>query len=148
MQQPSRTNSLGGNFYALVIVDDFYRFTLTLFLACKNDSDLALKILDKVLENEKNSIIVFIQSYHWRDFQNEKFESFCEKHGIKHNFSTPKTPQQNEMVERKNKSLEELARSMLNENLLSKYFWADAVNITNYALSNKREIVSINGFEG
>jgi len=64
MQQPSRTNSLGGNFYALVIVDDFYRFTLTLFLACKNDSDLALKILDKVLENEKNSIIVFIQSYH------------------------------------------------------------------------------------
>jgi len=52
------------------------------------------------------------------------------------------------MVERKNKSLEELARSMLNENLLSKYFWADAVNITNYALSNKREIVSINGFEG
>jgi len=47
--------------------------------------------------------------------------------GIMHNFSAPRTPQQNGVVERKNRSLEELARTMLSESSLSKYFWADVV---------------------
>ena len=54
---------------------------------------------------------------------------------IKHNFSTPKTPQKNGVIERKNRSPEELARTMLNETLLSKYFWVDAVNTTSYVLN-------------
>ena len=69
-----------------------------------------------------------IRSDHGGEFQNEKFEHFCEKHDINHNFFVPRTKQQNGVVERKNKSLEELARTMLNENSLPKYFWADAVN--------------------
>jgi len=56
------------------------------------------------------------------EFQNEKFEIFCIKHEMKHNFFTPKTSQQNGMVERKNRSLEELARTMLNENSIAKIF--------------------------
>ena len=76
-----------------------------------------------------------IRSDHGGEFQNEKFEHFCEKHGINHNFSAPRTPQQNGVVERKNISLEELARTMLNENSLPKYFWADAVNIVCYVLN-------------
>jgi len=78
---------------------------------------------------------VSIRSDHGGEFQNEKFEHFCEKHGINHNFSAPRTPQQNGVVERKNRSLEELARTMLNENSLPKYFWADAVNIACYVLN-------------
>ena len=90
---PSQTMSLGRNLYALVIVDDFSRFTWTLFLAAKNDTFHAFKRLSKVLENEKSSKIVSIRSDHGREFQNERFEHFCEKHGIKHNFSAPRTPQ-------------------------------------------------------
>jgi len=78
---------------------------------------------------------VSIRSDHGGEFQNEKCEHFCEKHSIKHNFSTPRTPQQNGVVERKNRSLEELARTMLNENSLPKYFWADAVNTACYVLN-------------
>jgi len=78
---------------------------------------------------------VFIRSDHGGEFQNEKFEHFCEKHGINHNFSAPRTPQRKDVVERKNKSLEELARTMLNENSLPMYFWADAVNTTCYVLN-------------
>jgi len=55
-------------------------------------------------------------------FQNEKFIDFCEKLGIFHNFSAPKTPQRNGVVERKNRSLEELARIILSEFSLPKYF--------------------------
>jgi len=85
-----------------------------------------------MLENEKSSKIVSIWSDHGGEFQNERFEYFCEKHGFKHNFSALRTPQQNDVVGRKNGSLEELARTMLNENSLPKYFWANAINITCY----------------
>jgi len=48
--------------------------------------------------------------------------NFCSKLGIKHNFSAPRSPQQNGIVERKNRSLEELARTLLNKSNLPKYF--------------------------
>ena len=57
---------------------------------------------------------------HGGEFQNSMFERFCEKHGISHSFSAPRTYQQNGVVERKNRSLEELARTMLNESKLPK----------------------------
>jgi len=132
---PSRTMSFGGNLYALVIVDDFSRYTWTLFLAAKNYTFHAFKILANMLENEKSSKIVSIRSDHGGEFQNEKFEHFCEKHGINHILSAPRTQQQNGVVERKNRSLEKLARTMLNENSLPKYFWADAVNTASYVLN-------------
>jgi len=98
----------------LVIVDDFSRFTWTLFLATKNETFYAFKKLVKVLENEKGSKIISLRNDHGGEFQKEKFDHFCEKHYIKHNFSTPRTLQLNIVVERKNRSLEELA-TMLNE---------------------------------
>ena len=106
-----------------------------MFLAAKNDAFHAFKRLAKVLENEKSSKIVSIRSDHDGEFQNERFEHFCEKHGIKHNFFVVRTQQQNGVFERKNRSLEELAITMLNENSLPKYFWADAVNIICYVLN-------------
>jgi len=83
---PSRTMSLGGNFNALVIVDDFSRFTWTLFLVATSATFHAFKNLAKVLENEKSSKIVYLRSDHGGEFQNEKFEHFFEKHCMKHNF--------------------------------------------------------------
>ena len=132
---PSRTMSLGGNLYALVTVDDFFKYTWTLFLVAKNDTFHVFKRLAKMLENEKSSKIMSIRSDHGGEFQNERFEHFCEKHGIKHNFSASRTPQQNGVVERKNRSLKELPRTMLNENSTPKYFWADAVNTACYVFN-------------
>lgn len=133
---PSRTMSFGGNYYDLVIVDDFSRFTWTLFLVHKRYAFHAFKKLAKVIQNENDLKIACIISDHGGEFENHEFECFCGKHGIEHNFSAPRTPQQNEVFERKNRSLEELARTMLNESSLPKYFWADAVNIACY-VSNR-----------
>src|ERR1044072_8308269 len=110
---PSRTKSMGGNLYALVIVDDFSRFTWTLFLAHKNDAFHSFIKFAKLDQNEKSLKIVSIRCDHGGEFQNDEFELFCEDHGINHNFSSPRTPQQNGVVERKNRSLEELARPIL-----------------------------------
>ena len=73
---PSRTMSLGGNLYALVIVDDFSRYTWTLFLAAKNDTFHAFKRLAKMLENEKSSKIVSIRSDHGGKFQVKSLNTF------------------------------------------------------------------------
>jgi len=98
---PSRTMSLGGNYYALVIVDDFSRYTRTLFLESKSDAFSAFKKLARRLQNTKNSSIGSIRSDHGGEFQNEKFNKFCEKMGIMYNFYALRTPQQNGLVERK-----------------------------------------------
>ena len=54
---PSKTTSLGGNYYALVIVDDFSRYTCTLFLESKSDAFSAFKKLTRRLQNTKNNNI-------------------------------------------------------------------------------------------
>lgn len=52
-----------------------------------------------------------------------------------HKFSCPRTPQQNSVVERKNRALEEFAQTMIIKTSLPKYFWADAINIICHVLN-------------
>jgi len=101
-------------------------------LESKSDAFSTFKKLARRLQNTKNNNIGSITSDHGGEFQNEKFSKFCEKMGILHNFSAPRTPQQNGVVERKNRSLDELTRTMLSESSLPKYFWVDAVSTTCY----------------
>ncbi|KAH9724999.1 hypothetical protein KPL70_007704 [Citrus sinensis] len=101
---PSRYASLNGKYYAFVIVDDYSRYTWVLFLANKDDALDAFKVLCKKLQNEKGHGIVCIRSDHGGEFENHAFESFCNNLGIEHQFSSPRTPQQNGVVERKNRS--------------------------------------------
>nr|KYP33754.1 Retrovirus-related Pol polyprotein from transposon TNT 1-94 [Cajanus cajan] len=132
---PSRTMSFGGSYYGLVLVDDFSRYTWTLFLANKSDTFGVFRKFAKLIQNKKNLKIVSIRSDHGKEFENKDFDLFCEENGIEHNFSAPRTPQQNGVVERKNRSLEELARTMLNDSKLPKYFWAEAVNTACYTMN-------------
>jgi len=93
--------------------------------------------------------IKIIRSDHGGEFQNESFENFCDENGILYNFSAPRTPQQNGVVERKNRSLEELARTMINEYNVPKYFWADVVSTACYVLNRMliRPILKITPYE-
>ena len=91
--------------------------------------------LAKVIQNKKSLKIISIRSDHGGEFENNDFEMFCDEHGIEHNFSAPRTPQQNGVVERKNRSLEEIARTLLNDTPLPKYFWAEAVNTACYIMN-------------
>nr|KYP59264.1 Retrovirus-related Pol polyprotein from transposon TNT 1-94 [Cajanus cajan] len=102
---PSRTMSLGGNYYGLVMVDDYSRFTWVMFLANKSEAFNAFKKFAKLVQNEKNINITSIRSDHGGEFQNVLFQKFCEEHDINHNILAPKIPQQNGVVERKNRSL-------------------------------------------
>ena len=69
---------------------------------------------------------------HGTEFENVEFKSLCERNDIFYNYSLPSTPQQNGVVERKNRTMQEMARTMLCENSLPKHFLVEAVNTTCY----------------
>ena len=116
-------------------MDNFSRYTWVLFLSQKNEVFYEFSKFCNKVQNEKGFAITCIRSDHGREFENTDFEDYYNEHGIDHNFSAPKTPQQNEVVERKNRTLKEMTRTMLNENNLPKYFWAEAVNTSCYDLN-------------
>ncbi|WRX31617.1 Integrase [Theobroma cacao] len=132
---PIITTSLGGKSYDLVIVDDYSKYTWLYFLAHKNDALQAFLSYYKKVENEKGLAIVSITSDHGREFENDEFEKFCNEKGLDHNFSAPRTPQQNGVVERKNLTLKEMAMTILCENNLPKYLWVEVVNTAAYILN-------------
>jgi len=101
----------------------------------KSDAFSAFKKLAKRLQNTCCNNICVIRSDHEGEFQNEKFSSFCEKLDVFHNFFVPRTPQHNGVVEKNNKSLEELARTILSKSSLPKYFWAYVVNTACYVMN-------------
>ncbi|KAK0581121.1 hypothetical protein LWI29_010208 [Acer saccharum] len=103
---PMQTESLGGKRYIFVCVDDFSRFTWTYFLKEKSETFDKFKMLCTKIQNEMNSNIKSIKRIrndHGREFENASFESYCISLGISHEFSAPRTPQQNRVVERKNR---------------------------------------------
>ena len=133
---PSAIQSYGGNFYTLVIVDDYSRYTWTKFLKSKNEAFDKFEILSKKIQNQVGSNIVSIRMDHGREFDNEfQFGNFCDKNGITHNFSAPRTPQSNGVVERKNRTLQEMSRTMLNEQNIPQKFWCNAVDTSTYILN-------------
>ena len=78
------------------------------FLSQKNETFYDFSKFCNKIRNEKDFTITCIRSDHGREFENIDFEEYCNEHGINHNFSTPRTPQQNGVVERKNRTLQEM----------------------------------------
>jgi transposase InsO family protein len=129
---PMQVESLGGKRYAFVVVDDFTRYTWVNFIRDKSDTFDVFRTLSTQVQREKNSGIVRIRSDYGREFENAKFSDYCSSEGIKHEFSSPITPQQNGVVERKNRTIQESARVMLHAKSLPYHFWAEAMNTACY----------------
>jgi transposase InsO family protein len=89
---PTRTASLGGRKYILVVVNDFSRYTWDIPLKEKYDAFDAAQHLFKKIQIEQNCQIMRIRSDHGREFENVKFEEFCLSYGIKQEFSSPIIP--------------------------------------------------------
>jgi hypothetical protein len=77
-----------------------------LFFESKDETIYKIVKLSKNIENEKGLFIINIRSDHGGKFISDLFESFYEEKGYHHNFLTPRTPQQNKVVEKKNRSFQ------------------------------------------
>ncbi|GKD81112.1 retrovirus-related pol polyprotein from transposon TNT 1-94 [Tanacetum coccineum] len=133
---PSAIKSYRGNLYTLVVVDDYSRYTWTRFLKNKNEAFEKFEILSRKIQNQLGSSIIAIRTDHGRKFDNEvQFRAYCDAQGITHNFSAPRTPQSNGVVERKNMTLQEMSRTMLNEQSIPQKFWCNVVDTSTYILN-------------
>nr|GEX69388.1 hypothetical protein [Tanacetum cinerariifolium] len=129
---PTFVKSLKNKIYYLVITDDYSRFTWVFFLATKDETSPILKTFITGLENQLSLKVKVIRSDNGTEFKNHDLNQFCRIKGIKRELSIPRTPHQNGIAERKNRTLIEAAKTMLADSLLPIPFWAEAVNTACY----------------
>ncbi|GJV54711.1 putative ribonuclease H-like domain-containing protein [Tanacetum coccineum] len=118
--------------YCLVVTDDYSRFTWVFFLTTKDETSEILKRFIKEIENLVDKKVKIIRSDNGTEFKNKVMDDFCREKGIKREYSIARTPQQNGVVERRNRTLIEAARTMLADSKLPTTFWAEAVSTACY----------------
>ncbi|GJZ15781.1 putative ribonuclease H-like domain-containing protein [Tanacetum coccineum] len=123
---PTSVRSINHKTYCLVITDDFSRFSWTFFLRTKDETSAILKDFIRQIENQLNKKVKTIRCDNGTEFKNRDINEFCGLKGIKREYSNARTPQQNGVAERKNRTLIEAARTMLADSFLPNTFWAEA----------------------
>ncbi|KAJ9542054.1 hypothetical protein OSB04_028560 [Centaurea solstitialis] len=141
---PANVMSIGKKSYCLVIVDDYSRFTWVYFLRTKDETSGLIKPFVIRMENKTSLRVKVIRSDNDTEFKNDDLNSFCEEKCIERQYSAPRTPQQNGVAERRNRTLIEAARTMLADSKLPITFWAEAVNTACY-VENRVLIVKSKG---
>jgi hypothetical protein len=119
----------------IVIVDDFSHFTWVFFLQYKTETQGTLKSFLRRAQNEFELKVKKLRSDNRSEFKNLQVEEYLEEEGIKHEFSAPYTTQQNGVVERKNLTLIDMARTMLGEYKTPERFWLKAINTACHAIN-------------
>jgi transposase InsO family protein len=129
---PTTYTSIGGNKYGFMIVDDFSRYTWVFFLVDKSDAFTTFKTFIKIIHNEFETTIKKVRSDNGSEFKNTRVDELCDEFGIRYQFLAKYTPQSNGLVERKNRTLIDMVRSMLSEYNISHSFWGKATNTACY----------------
>ncbi|GJT28963.1 putative ribonuclease H-like domain-containing protein [Tanacetum coccineum] len=129
---PTFVKSINHKIYCLVVTDDFSRFSWVFFLATKDETSGILKTFITGIENQINHKVKIIRRDNETEFKNNDMNQFYGMKEIKREFSVARTPQQNGVAKRKNRTLIEAARTMLVDSLLPNTFWAEAVNTACY----------------
>ncbi|GJS10033.1 retrovirus-related pol polyprotein from transposon TNT 1-94 [Tanacetum coccineum] len=138
---PMRVVSVNEKKYLLVIVDDFSRFTWVYFLRSKDKTPEIIKKFIAQAQLNYKAKVCKIRTDNGTEFKNATLKAHYEKIGIMQQFSIARTPQQNGVVERRNRTLVEAARTMLIFSRLSEFLWAKAVATS--CFTQNRSIINI-----
>ncbi|GKC93786.1 retrovirus-related pol polyprotein from transposon TNT 1-94 [Tanacetum coccineum] len=129
---PMRVASINGKRYILVIVDDYSRFTWVRFLKTKDEAPAAIIKCIKNIQVRLNATVRNVRTDNGTEFVNQTLREWYENVGITHQTSVARTPQQNGVVERRNRTLVEAARTMLIFSKAPLFLWAEAINTACY----------------
>ncbi|KAD7478319.1 hypothetical protein E3N88_01455 [Mikania micrantha] len=132
---PMPTPSLGGNRYYFLLTDDFTRISWVYFMKRKSESFSLFKKFKAKVEKESGWFIKTLRTDRGGEFLSKEFNEFCETHGIHRDLTAPFTPQQNGVAERKNRTVTEMTRCLLQAKKLPNQFWGEAVATAVYLLS-------------
>nr|GEX10630.1 retrovirus-related Pol polyprotein from transposon TNT 1-94 [Tanacetum cinerariifolium] len=132
---PIRVESVNEKKYILIIVDDYSRFTWVKCLRSKDEApDFIIKFLKMIQVRLKVSVCC-IRTNNGTEFVNQTLRKYYEQVGISHETSVARSPQKNSVVERRNHTLIEAARTMLIYAQALLFLWAEAVATTCYTQS-------------
>ncbi|KAK1643251.1 hypothetical protein QYE76_061056 [Lolium multiflorum] len=120
--------SLGAKKHCLVIVDDYSRYTWVYFLKTKDETQQIFIDFATEVQRQHNLLIMAIRSDNGSEFKNYTLNDFLSDEGIRHQYSAAYTPQQNGVAERKNRTLMDMAISMMAEYKSRYNFWAEAIS--------------------
>ncbi|GJS35725.1 retrovirus-related pol polyprotein from transposon TNT 1-94 [Tanacetum coccineum] len=129
---PMRVASVNGKKYILVIVDDYSRFTWVKCLRSKDEVPAFIINFLKMIQVRLKETVRRIRTDNGTEFVNQTLREYYEKVGISHETSVARSPQQNGVVERRNRTLIEAARTMLIYAKAPLFLWAEAVATTCY----------------
>ena len=141
---PTKTPSIGGRHYSVTFVDDFSRKFWVYTMKNKNDVLGVFLKWKAQVENQTGRKIKVLRTDNGREYKSDPFLKVCEDCGIHRHFTIRRTPQQNGVSERMNKTLVENVRCMLSNVGLGKNFWAEAVTYAQH-LVNRLPSSAING---
>nr|GFC05502.1 hypothetical protein [Tanacetum cinerariifolium] len=109
---PMRIASINGKRYVLVIVDDYSRYTWVHFLRSKDEApEVIIKFLKRITVPLQSPVII-IRTDNGTEFKNQVLKEYFDTVGISHQMSYVRTPQQNGVVEHRNWTLVEAARTI------------------------------------
>jgi transposase InsO family protein len=114
----------------MLLVDNYTRMTAVFFLKNMSESFENFKIYKEMVENEMDSRIKCLRYDNGGEFTSKEFMDYCSSHGIKRKFFIARTLQHNGVVERKKKTVQEMARTMIMDSKLTDIFWTQVVHTT------------------
>lgn len=146
---PITPSTAGGSRYISVIIDDYSRYMWTILLKEKSEAFHKFKKLREVVEKETGEKIITFRTDRGGEFFSKEFNEYCELAGIKRHLTAPYTPQQNGVVERKNRTLMEMTRSMLKHMHMPNYMWGEAIRHATYLINRitTRALQDMNPYE-
>lgn len=141
---PMSNPSLSDNKYFILFIDDFTRMTWVYFLKQKSEVFSVFKKFKALVEAQSGCKLKTLRTDNGKEYTSGDFNQFCEDLGIQHQLTVSYSPQQNGVSERKNRSVLEMARCMIFEKKMPKFFLAEAVNTAVY-LQNRLPTRAVNG---
>nr|KYP46743.1 Retrovirus-related Pol polyprotein from transposon TNT 1-94 [Cajanus cajan] len=132
---PFEVSSLGGNKYFITFIDDFSKKMWLYLINRKSDVFKCFVEFKSLVEKQSGKVIKVIRSDGGGEYTNSEFEIFCKKEGLIHEVVAPYTPQHNGIAERRNRTVLNMARSMLKSKEMPHSFWGEAVATAAYILN-------------
>nr|GEY94858.1 hypothetical protein [Tanacetum cinerariifolium] len=124
---PMRIASINGKRYVLVIVDDYSHYTSVHFLRSKDEAPKVIKTFLKRTTVLLQYPVIIIRTDNGTEFKNHVLKEYFDSVGISHQMSSVRTPQQNGIVEQRNWTLVEAARTMLIFSRAPLFLWAEVI---------------------
>lgn len=146
---PITPSTQGRKRYVFVLIDDCTRYMWTILLEEKGEAFDKFLVFKKIAEQETGAVLKTFRSDRGGEFTSHEFKNFCDKNGVNRHLTAPYSPQQNGVVERRNRTLLEMTRSLLKHMGVPNFLWGEAVRHATYLINRvaKRSLVGKTPYE-